>query len=56
MILETLASLGFKNCEIVGETRRGVQTVRIMTDKGWTYDRFATEADVRSWAVGKTPA
>lgn len=55
MILETLASLGFTNCEIVGE-KRGAQTVKIMTDKGWTYDRFSSEADVRSWAVGKRPA
>lgn len=54
-ILEYLASLGFTNSTVVGEAK-GITTVRIMTDRGWTYERFSNTADVTAWARGKEPA
>lgn len=53
-ILEYLVSLGFTNSTVVGEAK-GVTTVRIRTDKGWAYERFASNADVDTWAHGKKP-
>lgn len=54
-IIEYLASLGFTNSTVVGEAK-GVTTVRIMTDRGWTYERFKSNDDVTAWAHGKQPA
>lgn len=55
MIEARLKALGFTDCEMVGD-KRGVQIFRIRTDKGWTYERFESPADVDAWAVGKAPA
>lgn len=53
-VIEHLASLGFTNATIVGESK-GIVTVRILTSKGWAYERLATIADVDVWARGKVP-
>lgn len=54
-ILDTLADLGFSG-ELVNE-RRGRQTLRIRTSKGWTYEKFSADDDqaVRDWAKSHQP-
>jgi len=56
-ILEALSSLGFSNAEDLGACPEdsSLTIVRVMTSKGWTYERFATADDVKSWAEGKIP-
>lgn len=53
-ILEKLAELGFTNATDLG-TKNGKTLVRVMTDKGWAYERFASVEDVAAWAVGRNP-
>jgi hypothetical protein len=52
-IVAALKGLGF-TADLIFE-RKGIFTVKIKTAKGWTYDRFGTEADVTAWARGKEP-
>lgn len=54
-IVEYLIALGFTNSTVVGEAK-DITTVRILTAKGWTYERFSNTADVTAWARGKEPA
>jgi hypothetical protein len=53
-ILQKLTALGFTNAADLG-TKNGKTLVRVMTSKGWAYERFATIADVTAWAVGRLP-
>jgi hypothetical protein len=51
-----IKSLGFDNVEAIpDQTRRGVTVYRIRTANGWTYERFASEADVDAWAINHRP-
>lgn len=52
---ETLTDLGF-SAEAVSE-RKGLTTYRIRTSKGWTYEKFAADAEdaVRAWAKAHEP-
>jgi hypothetical protein len=54
-LLELLKSIGFTETELLGE-KKGEYTLRIRTDKGWTYERFKTADDVYAWAKGKAQA
>jgi hypothetical protein len=54
-LLDVLKAIGFTQAEIVGE-KKGEFTLKIRTDKGWTYERFKTADDVYAWANGKAPA
>lgn len=53
-LLELLVSLGFTNSSLIGE-KKEIATIKARTSRGWTYERFRTEGDVRDWARGKEP-
>ncbi len=53
-ILQQLAALGFTNVTDLG-TKNGKTLVKIMTSKGWTYERFSTVGEVTAWAKGRHP-
>lgn len=53
-ILQKLIDLGFK-AEVVGKDAQGIETMKIRTSKGWTYDRFSREEDVENWAKYHKP-
>jgi hypothetical protein len=53
-ILQKLNELGFTNAEVTGE-RKGIFCVRVRTEKGWVYERFASAGAVPSWAVRHSP-
>lgn len=53
-IIQKLAELGFANATDLG-SKNGKMLVRIMTSKGWAYERFASIDDVVVWARGRTP-
>lgn len=52
-VVETLTSLGFTATDL--GTKAGKTLVKVKTDKGWAYDRLATEEDARVWASDKNP-
>ena len=53
-ILNKLHDLGFTNAEVLSE-KDGITLCRIMTNKGWTYQRFTDEASVDVWARDHKP-
>lgn len=53
-ILEKLAELGFTDATDLG-SKGGKTLARIMTSKGWAYERFVTVDDVVVWARGRLP-
>ena len=53
-LLEKLADLGFKNATDLG-TKKDMTLVRVMTDKGWAYERFSSVEQVEAWAKGRNP-
>ena len=53
-ILQKLNELGFTNAEVTGE-RKGIFCVRVRTENGWVYERFASPGAVPSWAVRHSP-
>lgn len=53
-ILKKLTDLGFA-AEAVNKDRKGVETFRIGTSKGFTYERFESEAAVEVWAKNHRP-
>lgn len=52
-VVETLTSLGFEVTNL--GAKAGKTLVKVKTDKGWAYERLATEDDARAWATGKNP-
>lgn len=48
-MIEKLAELGFTEVTDLG-TKDGKTLFRIMTKRGWTYERFATVDDIDRWA------
>lgn len=55
-ILSKLADLGFINAEVLGEVdTQGRTLCRIMTNKGWTYQRFTDDASIDVWARDHKP-
>ena len=51
-----IKSLGFDSVEAIpDQMRRGVTVYKIRTAKGWTYERFVSEADVDAWAINHRP-
>lgn len=53
-VVQKLAELGFTEAVDLG-TKNGKTLVKVMTSKGWAYERFGTIDDVVSWAKGRTP-
>lgn len=53
-ILEKIAALGFTNATDLG-SKGGKTLVRVMTSRGWVYERFASVDDVVVWAMGHYP-
>jgi hypothetical protein len=53
-ILQKLADLGFA-AESVNKDRKGLETFRISTSQGFTYERFESEAAVEVWAKNHRP-
>jgi hypothetical protein len=54
VIGQKLTDLGFKDVTELG-SKNGLTLVRVMTSKGWAYERFATVADVEAWARAHKP-
>lgn len=53
-IINALAALGFTNAADLG-TKNGKTLVRVMTSKGWAYERFSNAEEVAAWAKGREP-
>ena len=53
-IVQKLVALGFTDVTDLG-TKNGWTLVKVMTSKGWAYERFATIAEVDAWAKGRSP-
>lgn len=51
-ILQKLRDLGFTNASLLNEAQG---LCRIMTNKGWTYQRFTDEASIDVWARDHKP-
>jgi hypothetical protein len=51
-ILAILAELGFTNAAVLDPVK-GV--TRLMTSKGWTYERFTNEDEITAWAAEHKP-
>ena len=49
--LAKLSDLGFTAEGIPDRKRRDVTVYKIRTSKGWTYERFTTDAEVEAWAA-----
>jgi hypothetical protein len=54
VIVQKLIELGFKDVTDLG-SKNGWTLVRVMTSKGWAYERFATVAEVEAWARAHQP-
>ena len=51
-----LKAIGFETVEAIEDKRRkGTLVYKIRTANGWTYERFADEAEVDAWAVNHRP-
>lgn len=56
-ILESLIGLGFKEASVVNE-QKDTLVVRVWTDKGWAYQRWAASVSAETvalWAKDKVP-
>ena len=53
-IAEKLIALGFKKTTDLG-TKNGWTLVKVMTAKGWAYERFSTVSEAEAWAKGHKP-
>lgn len=53
-IVQKLAELGFTNAVDLG-SKNGKTLVKVMTSKGWAYERFASVDEVVAWARGRLP-
>lgn len=53
-ILQRLTDLGFA-AESVNNDKKGLETFRINTSLGFTYERFESEAAVDMWAAQRKP-
>lgn len=53
-VVQKLAALGFKDVTDLG-TKNGWTLVKIKTEKGWAYERFATVSEAEAWAKGRKP-
>lgn len=55
-ISRKLRDLGFDNAEVLGsQDMQGRTLCRIMTSKGFTYERFTDESSVEVWARDHEP-
>lgn len=55
---DILASLGFTNATVVNELADKRLVLRIMTSKGWTYEKFRPDRlqeEIAAWANGREP-
>lgn len=53
-IVQKLIDLGFTDVTDLG-TKNGWTLVKVMTSKGWAYERFSTVSEAEAWAKGRTP-
>ncbi len=53
-IVQKLVALGFKDTTDLG-TKNGWTLVRVMTSRGWAYERFSTVSEVDAWAKVHKP-
>ena len=53
-IVQKLTALGFTDVTDLG-TKNGWTLVKVMTSKGWAYERFATVGEVEAWAKVHKP-
>lgn len=53
-VVQKLTELGFTEVTDLG-SKNGWTLVKVMTSKGWAYERFATVSEVESWARGRQP-
>ena len=53
-IIQKLAELGFTDAVDLG-SKNGKTLAKVMTSKGWAYERFASIDEVVSWAIGRAP-
>ena len=51
-IVAILNALGFTDVTVLNQSQG---LARIMTSKGWTYERFKTEDDITTWAEAHKP-
>ncbi len=54
VIAQKLIDLGFKEVTDLG-SKNGWTLVRVMTSRGWAYERFATVSEVEAWAKAHKP-
>lgn len=48
-ILQKITDLGFQ-AELLGKDKSNIETLRIRTSRGWTYQRFKFDEEVDAWA------